>query len=92
MLKDIGSFVKAGESLCNIDSAKYDAALQAANAQVEVAKGDLERAKANVENGSLGHSVIDATNLAYQNARMMQATAKRAYEDCHCQAPFTGSW
>jgi membrane fusion protein (multidrug efflux system) len=90
MLKPIGAHVSAGEPLCSIDGDKYEAALQAANAQVEVAKGELERAKANVEKGSLGRSVLDAANLAFQNARMLQATAQRAFEDCRCQAPFDG--
>jgi membrane fusion protein (multidrug efflux system) len=90
MIKPVGTRVSAGEALCNIDGEKYEAALQAAKAQVELANGELERATANVEKGSLGRSVLDAANLAFQNARMMQATAQRAYEDCRCQAPFDG--
>jgi len=89
-VKPVGTRVKAGEGLCDIDGDKYDAALEAAQAQVDVAKGDMERAKSNVEKGSLGRSALDAANLAYQNARMMLATAKRANEDCHCQSPFDG--
>lgn len=89
-IKPVGTFVKEGQALCDIESEKYEAALQAAQAQVEVAKGDLERAKINVEKGSLGRSVLDGANLAYQNARMAKATAQRAYEDCRCQAPFDG--
>ena len=89
-IKPVGTYVKSGEALCDIESEKYEAALQAAQAQVDVAKGDLERAKINVEKGSLGRSVLDGANLAYQNARMGKATAKRAYEDCRCEAPFDG--
>jgi membrane fusion protein, multidrug efflux system len=89
-IKPVGTRFATGDALCDIDGDKYEAALEAAKAQVEMTRGDLERAKANVENGSLGRSAIDGTNLAYQNARMMLATTKRAYEDCHCQAPFAG--
>lgn len=89
-VKAVGSYVSAGEALCNIDKDKYEAAYEAAKAQVAMTKGDLDRAKANVESGSVGRSVLDGANLAYQNARMMMATAKRAYEDCQCQAPFNG--
>jgi len=89
-IKPIGSHVAKGESLCDIDGEKYEAALEAAKAQVEVAKGELDRAKINVEKGSIGRSALDAANLAYQNARMLLATAQRAYEDSHCQAPFDG--
>ncbi len=90
LVKPVGTKVKAGEALCDIDGEKYEAALEAAKAQVEVTKGDLERAKSNVENGSVGRSAIDAANLAYQNAKMLLANAQRADEDCHCQAPFDG--
>ncbi len=89
-LREVGTRFKAGESLCDIDGDKYGAALEAAKAQVEVTNGDMERAKVNVEKGSLGRSALDGANLAYQNARMALATAKRAYEDCQCQAPFDG--
>jgi membrane fusion protein (multidrug efflux system) len=89
-LKPVGTRFKAGDALCDIDGEKYGAALEAAKAQVEVAKGDLDRAKANVENGSVGRSELDKTNLSFQNARMSLATTKRAYEDCQCQAPFAG--
>ncbi|MFH0920638.1 MAG: efflux RND transporter periplasmic adaptor subunit [Fibrobacterota bacterium] len=89
-IKPVGTRVKAGEALCDIDGEKYEAALQAAEAQVEVTKGDLERAKVNVEKGSLGRSALDGANLAYQNARMLLASARRAYEDSRCQAPFDG--
>jgi len=89
-LKEVGTRFKAGESLCDIDGDKYEAALEAAQAQVEVTKGDLERTRLNVEKGSLGRSAVDGANLAFQNARMSLATAKRAYEDCQCQAPFDG--
>ncbi|MGB7569273.1 MAG: efflux RND transporter periplasmic adaptor subunit [Chitinivibrionales bacterium] len=86
----IGTHVKAGGSLCDIEGEKYGAALEAAKAQVDVTKGDLERDKINVEKGSLGRAVLDSRNLAYQNARMALATAQRAYEDCQCQTPFDG--
>jgi membrane fusion protein, multidrug efflux system len=89
-IREVGTWFKAGESLCNIDGDKYGAALEAAKASVEVTKGDLERNKINVEKGSLGRSALDGSNLAYQNARMVLATAQRAYEDCQCQAPFDG--
>ncbi len=89
-LKPVGTRFKTGDALCDIDGDKYGAALEAAKAQVEVAKGDLERAKANVENGSVGRAALDGANLAFQNGRMLLATARRAYEDCQCQAPFDG--
>src|SRR5271169_4292937 len=89
-VKAVGTHFKAGDALCDIDGEKYGASLEAAKAQVEVSKGDLARAKANVENGSVGRSELDKANLSFQNGRMQLATAQRAYEDCQCQAPFDG--
>ncbi|MBN1982650.1 MAG: efflux RND transporter periplasmic adaptor subunit [Chitinivibrionales bacterium] len=89
-VKAVGSRVRAGEALCDIDSNRYEAALQAALAQVAIARGDLDRTKVNVEKGSVGSSALGGAELAYQNGRMMLATAQRAYEDCRCQAPFSG--
>jgi membrane fusion protein (multidrug efflux system) len=86
----IGSRVKAGESLCDIEREKYDVALKAAQVQVDLTKGELDRAIANVENGSIGRSAIDAADLAHQNARLALAAAKRADQDCRCEAPFDG--
>jgi membrane fusion protein (multidrug efflux system) len=89
-IKAVGSFVKAGDALCDIESDIYEAALLSAQAQLEVAKGEYERTKVNVEKGSIGRSALDGANLAYQNAKMAMVTAKRAYEACRCQAPFDG--
>lgn len=89
-VKSVGAGVKAGEALCDIDGEKYEAALKAAEAQVEVTQGDLERAKINVEKGSLGRSALDGATLAHENAHMLLASARRAYEDSRCQAPFNG--
>ncbi|HAJ80690.1 MAG TPA: hypothetical protein DCO75_13075 [Fibrobacteres bacterium] len=89
-VKAVGTHITTGEALCDIDSARYGATLEAAKAQVEVTKGDLDRATVNVEKGSLGRSALDGANLAYQNARINLANAQRAYEDCHCEAPFDG--
>ena len=89
-IKSVGTRVRAGQALCDIDSAKYEAALQAAKASVEYAQGELERTQANVDKGSLGKSVLSQVTMGFQNARMGLASAQRAYEDCRCEAPFDG--
>ena len=90
-IKPIGTRVKAGESLCDIEGDKYGAALEAAKAQVDVTKGDLERAKINVEKGSLGPRGRWTRAISrIKTQGWLLATAKRAYEDCQCQAPFDG--
>lgn len=89
-VRAVGTRVNKGDALCDIDSERYSIVLEAAVAQLTLAKGDLDRARINVENGSIGKAALDGANLAYQNARMLQVTARRAYEDCRCQAPFDG--
>ena len=90
-VEQVGKAVKAGQALCDIESARYGAMLQQAKSALDVAKGDLERAKANVEKGFVGKAVIDQSEFAYQQARVGYLQAQRAYEDSRCQAPFSGA-
>jgi RND family efflux transporter MFP subunit len=89
-ISEVGKSVAAGQALCDIESAKYSAMLAAAKSQVEVAKGELERQKVNVEKGFVGKAVLDQAELAYQQARVGMLQAQRTYEDSRCQAPFAG--
>ncbi|MDB5103884.1 MAG: efflux transporter periplasmic adaptor subunit [Fibrobacteres bacterium] len=87
---EVGKSVKAGQALCDIESARYQAMLSAARSAVEVAKGESDRQKVNVEKGFVGKAVLDQAELGYQQARVAMLQAQRAYEDSRCQAPFTG--
>lgn len=87
---EVGKAVKAGQALCDIESARYFAMLQAAKSAVEVAKGESDRQKVNVEKGFVGKAVLDQAELQFQQARVAMLQAQRAYEDSRCQAPFTG--
>lgn len=89
-LSEVGKAVAAGASLCDIETAKYGAMLAAAKSAVDVAKGEMDRQKVNVEKGFVGKSVYDQAELNYQQARVSQIQAQRTYEDSRCQAPFTG--
>lgn len=89
-VEEVGRAVKAGQALCDIESARYGAMLQQAKSALEVAKGEMERAKMNVEKGFVGKAVLDQTEFAYQQARVGVLQAQRAYEDSRCQAPFDG--
>ena len=87
---EVGRSVKAGQALCDIESARYQAMLSAAKSAVDVAKGERERQKVNVEKGFVGKAVTDQAELQYQQARVAMLQAQRAYEDSRCQSPFTG--
>lgn len=89
-ISEVGKSVAAGQALCDIESAKYSAMLAAARSAVEVAKGEQDRQKVNVEKGFVGKAVLDQAELGYQQARVAMLQAQRTYEDSRCQAPFAG--
>lgn len=89
-VSDVGKAVRAGEGLCDIESVRYQAMLLQAKAAVDVAKGEVDRQKVNVEKGFVGKAVLDQAEFGFQQARVAMLQAQRAYEDSRCQAPFSG--
>lgn len=87
---EVGKSVRAGEALCDIEADRYQAMLLQAKSAVEVAKGEVERQKVNVEKGFVGNAVKDQAEFGFQQARVAMLQAQRAYEDSRCQAPFAG--
>ncbi len=87
---EVGKAVKVGQALCNIESDRYLAMLMQAKSAVEVAKGEVDRQKVNVEKGFVGKAVKDQAEFGFQQARVAMLQAERAYEDSRCQAPFSG--
>lgn len=86
----VGKAVKAGQALCDIESSRYQAMLLQARSGLEMAKGEMDRQKVNVEKGYVGKAVLDKAELDFQTARVSVLQAQRAYEDSRCQAPFNG--
>ncbi len=89
-VETIGKVVKAGQSLCNIETDRYEAMLKQAKSGMDIAKAEVERMQANVDKGFVGKTALDQANFAYQQARVGFIQAKRAYEDSRCEAPFAG--
>lgn len=89
-IEEVGRAVKAGQALCDIESARYGAMLQQARSALELAKGEMDRNKVNVEKGFVGKAVLDKSEFDFQQARVGVLQAQRAYEDSRCQAPFNG--
>jgi RND family efflux transporter MFP subunit len=89
-VSEVGKLVKAGQGLCDIESQRYQAMMLSAKSSLEVAKGELEREKVNVEKGFVGKAVLDQAELGFQQARVAMLQAQRAFEDSRCQAPFSG--
>ncbi len=89
-IDEVGKAVKAGQGLCDIESAKYQAMLLQARSALELAKGELDRQKVNVEKGFVGKAVLDKAELDFQTARVSVLQSQRAFEDSRCQSPFNG--
>lgn len=89
-VNDVGRPVKAGQALCDIESSRYHAMLLQAKSGLDLAKGELDRQKVNVEKGFVGKAVLDKAELDFQTARVSVLQAQRAFEDSRCQAPFSG--
>ncbi len=87
---EVGKPVKAGQALCDIESARYQAMLLQAKAAVDIAKGEVDRQKVNVDKGFVGNAAIDQAQFGFQQARVAMLQAQRAYEDSRCQSPFSG--
>lgn len=86
----VGAVVRKGQALCDIDSDLYNAQFQQAKAGVDLAQGEIERARANVEDGFVGKAVLDKAQLDFQAARAGLFQAQRAHADSRCEAPFAG--
>ncbi len=89
-IAETGKSVTRGEALCDIDGDLYDASLKQARAAYELARGERERARGNVEDGFVGKAALDRAELDYQNARTAVFQAERAHADSRCEAPFDG--
>lgn len=89
-ISTVGKSVRAGEALCDIESERYRAQYDAAVAQTDFSKGEMDRAKSNVEAGSLGASALQGATAVWLGARSQMLAAKKQWEDSRCQAPFSG--
>jgi len=89
-VSEVGGTVAKGDALCDIESERYHAIALQAQSAMDLAQGELDRTKNNVEKGYVGKAMMDKANLDYQNARVAVLQAQRAYQDSRCEAPFAG--
>lgn len=89
-VSEVGSRVAAGQALCNIDSDRYKAQLDAAKAGMDAAQAAMDVARRNVEAGSLGKAALDGAAAQFYGAQSQYLGAKTQYQDSRCQAPFAG--
>ncbi len=86
----VGTWAQAGQALCDIESARYLAMVEQAEAAVTLTQGEFERTEVNVKAGSIGKAALDKAKLDLQGAKVNLLQAKRAYDDSRCIAPFNG--
>jgi len=89
-ITDVGANVTKGQALCDIDSDRYHALLMQAQSAVDLAQGELDRTKNNIDKGFVGKATLDKAQLDFQNARVALLQAQRADADSRCEAPFAG--
>ena len=89
-ISEVGGTVTKGQALCDIESERYQAGSLQAKAALDLAQGELDRTKNNIEKGFVGKAMLDKAQLDYQTARVASLQAERAYDDSRCLAPFAG--
>jgi len=89
-ISEVGRHVSAGQSLCDIESDRYGAQLEAAKASMDAAQTSMDVARKNVEAGSLGKVSLDAASAQFYGAKAQYMGAKKLLEDSRCRAPFAG--
>ena len=64
--------------MCDIDADRYHALLLQAQSAVDLAQGELDRTKANIDKGYVGKAMLDKAQLDFQNARvaLLQAQSR----------------
>lgn len=89
-LAKVGQRVGAGQSLCGIETSRYQAMVNQAQAALALAQSEDNRMRANVQAGSLGKDALLKTKLDIENARVALVNAQTNLRDNQCPAPFAG--
>ena len=89
-ISEVGGNVTKGQALCDIESDRYQALSLQAQSALDLAQGELDRTKNNVDKGYVGKAMLDKAQLDFQNARVAVLQSQRAYQDSRCEAPFAG--
>ena len=87
---DSGRPVAAGTVLVRLDTKQEQAQLAAAASQRDLAKINLDRARALVEQGVLAQSELDRTSAEHKQAEARVGEIRATIERKQIRAPFTG--
>lgn len=89
-LAKVGQRFGAGQSLCGIETSRYQAMVNQAQAALVLAQSEDNRMRANVQAGSIGKDALLKTKLDIENARVALMNAQTNLRDNQCPAPFAG--
>jgi RND family efflux transporter MFP subunit len=85
-----GDRVEAGHVLARLDARDYEAALAAAQAKLQHAAAEAERARILYEKGVKPKSELDLAQRMHEVRKAETAEARKAVEDAVLRAPFAG--
>lgn len=86
----IGSYVKEGEIIAQLDPRDFKIAVEATETRYKLAKAEYERYKNLVEKESVSKSVFDQMETNYKLAKTDFESASNAFKDTEVRAPFSG--
>ena len=85
-----GQRVEAGDLLAKLDATNFVATRDAARAQLEAARADVERKRNLVEVGGVSRAALEEAERRFTAAGSDLATAEKALSDTELRAPFAG--
>jgi membrane fusion protein (multidrug efflux system) len=87
---EAGSKVKAGDLLLQQDTSSESAQLRAAEANLDLARTDLERKRALLDNRTISRSEFDTSDAQFKQARAQVDTIRAVISKKTIRAPFAG--
>jgi len=85
-----GQFVKQGQELFRLDSERYSAAVDRAEAALSLARAEFERKKSLRESRAISQQEFDQAQAALREAEAALRIARENFSDSVIRAPFDG--
>lgn len=90
ILVDLGSYVKQGQSLIQLDNSLLRLQLEGVEIQINGLKKDVERYTALAQADAIQGVQLEKTKIAYESALVQKATLQEQIRKSSVRAPFSG--
>lgn len=90
ILVDLGSYVKQGQSLIQLDNSLLRLQLEGVEIQINGLKKDVERYTALAQADAIQGVQLEKTKIAYESALVQRATLQEQIRKSSVRAPFSG--